>query len=128
MKLGSKIRIIRVLKNISAKEMATLLNMSQGNYDKIEREEIDVSEENLAILAKELGVTVEFIKKFRKEYFFPSNNHQEENAQYNTQYLVNSPSDKMLALLEQTIQSMKEEIAYLREQNRILMSQMQEAE
>ena len=108
--------------------MATLLNMSQGNYDKIEREEIDVSEENLAILAKELGVTVEFIKKFRKEYFFPSNNHQEENAQYNTQYLVNSPSDKMLALLEQTIQSMKEEIAYLREQNRILMSQMQEAE
>ncbi|MEY3238957.1 MAG: Helix-turn-helix domain [Bacteroidota bacterium] len=70
MKLGSKIRIIRLLKNISAKEMATLLNMSQGNYDKIEREEIDVSEENLAILAKEFGVTVDVIKKFRKEHFF----------------------------------------------------------
>jgi transcriptional regulator with XRE-family HTH domain len=124
MKYGSKIRFIRSIKEISAKEMATLLNMSQGNYDKIEREEIDISEENLAIVAKGLGVSVEQIKNFQKELLFPSNNHQEEHAQY----LINSPSDKMLALLEQTIHSMSEEIVHLREQNQLLLSRVLKAQ
>lgn len=65
MKYGSNIRLIRVLRGKESKEIYMQLKMSQGNYDKIERDEIGVSEENLAFIAKELGVTPEFIKSFQ---------------------------------------------------------------
>jgi transcriptional regulator with XRE-family HTH domain len=121
MKYGSNIRLIRVLRGKESKEIYMQLKMSQGNYDKIERDEIGVSEENLAFIAKELRVTPEFIKSFQKgQSLFGSSNQQAENAHY----VIHPSSEKALALLEAALHSMQEEIAFLREQNKALLQKL----
>jgi transcriptional regulator with XRE-family HTH domain len=121
MKYGSNIRLIRAGRGKESKEIYILLGMTQGNYDKIERDEIGVSEENLAVIAKELRVTPEFIKSFQKgDSLLDSSNPQAEKAHY----VIHPSSEKALALLEAALHSMQEEIAFLREQNKALLQKL----
>lgn len=121
MKYGSNIRLIRAGRGKESKEIYILLGMTQGNYDKIERDEIGVSEENLAFIAKELRVTPEFIKSFQKgDSLLDSSNPQAEKAHY----VIHPSSEKALALLEAALHSMQEEIAFLREQNKALLQKL----
>jgi transcriptional regulator with XRE-family HTH domain len=121
MKYGSNIRLIRVLRGKESKEIYMQLKMSQGNYDKIERDEIGVSEENLAFIAKELRVTPEFIKSFQKGLsLLESSDQQAENAHY----VICPISEKAFALLEAEMHSMKEEIAFLRKMIIILLEKL----
>jgi transcriptional regulator with XRE-family HTH domain len=68
MKYGSKIRTIRLIKNIQSKNMATALKMTTTNYSKVENDKINLSEENLEVVAKELGVSIDFIKIYPKTF------------------------------------------------------------
>jgi transcriptional regulator with XRE-family HTH domain len=121
MKYGFNIRLIRAGRGKESKEIYILLGMTQGNYDKIERDEIGVSEENLAVIAKELRVTPEFIKSFQKgDSLLDSSNPQAEKAHY----VIHPSSEKALALLEAALHSMQEEIAFLREQNKALLQKL----
>ncbi len=43
MKIGKKLKSVRLQKNESIKIIAQVLNMSEGNYCKIERDEIEIS-------------------------------------------------------------------------------------
>jgi transcriptional regulator with XRE-family HTH domain len=118
MKHGINIRIIRIIKNISPKIMASALKMSTANYNKVENDKINLSEENLEIAARELGVSVDFIKKFPNDIFSVGhNNQQSENANF----VVHPAPEKMVEMLQSTIQTMQDEIAYLRKYNAILM-------
>ena len=121
MKYGFNIRHIRRSRGKESKQIFPLLGMTEGNYNKIERNEIGISEENLAFIAKELGVTPEFIKSFQKGHsLFGSSNQQAENAHY----VIHPSSEKALALLEAALHSMQEEIAFLREQNKALLQKL----
>ena len=49
--IGERIRQFRLLNNLSQENVAEELNMSNGNYGKIERGEIDISSSHLISLA-----------------------------------------------------------------------------
>lgn len=56
MKVGERIKIIRESKQVTAEEMAEVLQMSLGNYHKIERNEIDLNTEKINKIAEKLGL------------------------------------------------------------------------
>ena len=58
MKIGSKIRKIRELKNIPVKEMADRLNMSIQGYSKIERNDVSITTDKLEEISKNLEVSL----------------------------------------------------------------------
>lgn len=59
MKIGKKLKSVRLQKNESIKIIAQVLNMSEGNYCKIERDEIEISRENTEKLAKHYNLKVD---------------------------------------------------------------------
>jgi transcriptional regulator with XRE-family HTH domain len=56
--IGERIRQYRIINNLSQENVAEELNMSNGNYGKIERGEIDVSSTHLMTLAKIFKINV----------------------------------------------------------------------
>ncbi|HET8573790.1 MAG TPA: helix-turn-helix transcriptional regulator [Edaphocola sp.] len=54
-KLGQNIKKIRELNNFTQKYMASMLNMTQGNYARIESGEINISEARLNKIAEALN-------------------------------------------------------------------------
>jgi transcriptional regulator with XRE-family HTH domain len=80
-KIGKKIRQLRALSGLSQDNVADEIGMSNGNFGKIERGEIDIDSTHLISLAKILKVDVgEFfedklkttIKESKPEYGFAS--------------------------------------------------------
>ncbi|MFN5183552.1 MAG: helix-turn-helix domain-containing protein [Bacteroidota bacterium] len=64
--VGERIRQFRVIKNLSQENVAEELNMSNGNYGKIERGEIDISSTHLIKLARLFNIQVgEFFLPFK---------------------------------------------------------------
>lgn len=57
-KIGKKIRQLRSLSGLSQDNVADEIGMSNGNYGKIERGEIDIDSTRLIALAKVLKVSV----------------------------------------------------------------------
>jgi transcriptional regulator with XRE-family HTH domain len=121
MKYSSKIRTIRLIKDIQSKTMASALKMTTTNYSKVESDKINLSEENLESAAKELGVSVDFIKNLPKDFLsLGHNNHQEENAKYE----VHHTNEKLIEMLQSALQVLKEENVYLRNTNSLLIEKL----
>ena len=59
MRIGKKLKSVRLIKNDSIKNVAQVLNMSEGNYSKIERDEIEISRDNTEKLAKHYNLKVD---------------------------------------------------------------------
>lgn len=64
--LGNKVRRIREISGMKQFTLAEKCNWSQQKMSKIENSET-IDEEDLAAIAKNLGVTPDFIKNFRDE-------------------------------------------------------------
>lgn len=64
MKLGTHIKRIREIKNLTQKVMASNLQMSISGYNKIERDEVSINNTKLSQIAGVLGVTVQDIVNF----------------------------------------------------------------
>jgi transcriptional regulator with XRE-family HTH domain len=122
MKYGSNIRRIRSFLNIQSRTMASALKMTTTNYSKVESDKINLSEENLELAAREMGVTVDFIKKLPKDITaLGHNNHQEENANYE----VHHPApDKVIEMLQSALQILQEDNLYLRTTNARLIEKL----
>lgn len=63
--IGERIRQYRIINNLSQENVAEELSMSNGNYGKIERGEIDVSSTHLIALAQLFHIEV-------GEFFIPA--------------------------------------------------------
>jgi transcriptional regulator with XRE-family HTH domain len=61
---GEKIRKLRELQNISPKNIASELDMSVSGYNKIERNEVDLTLSKLQKISKVLGVDLSQILNF----------------------------------------------------------------
>ncbi len=59
MRIGKKLKNVRLIKNDSIKNVAKVLSMTEGNYSKIERDEIEISLENTEKLAKHYNLKVD---------------------------------------------------------------------
>ena len=66
-KLGQNIRKLRELRNFTQQYMAEKLEMTQGNYARIENEEIHLSDDGLQKISGLLGYSTEFIIQFDVE-------------------------------------------------------------
>jgi transcriptional regulator with XRE-family HTH domain len=64
MRLGNKIRTIRLLKNYSTDKLASHLDMSVSNFGKIERNEIDLNFDKLEKVAQLFGMTIDELKNY----------------------------------------------------------------
>jgi transcriptional regulator with XRE-family HTH domain len=65
--LGKNIRRLRELRNFTQQYIADKLQMTQGNYARIENGEIQLSEKRLESIAELLGYSVDFIVQFDVE-------------------------------------------------------------
>lgn len=75
MKIGEKIRYIRILKGYSQENMAEMLGISTTGYSKIERGETDISFSRLEQIAKALDISVIDLLSFQDKYYVQQTNH-----------------------------------------------------
>jgi|SRR6185312_7608920 len=123
MVLGQKIKKLRELKNLTQEHLATELGLSQSAYSKIETGEVDVPYSRLEQIAKVLELKPEDIITFNEHIVFNiMHNNNSENGM-----IVHNASLAEKQLYEDTIKTLKEEIAYLKSVlDKILLSDRKE--
>lgn len=111
MKLGSKIKKIRELKNYSQQFMANQLNQSQAYYSKIENNNTKITDEMLHEISKILGVEKDIIEAFNDAMIF---NRCNQSGYIET--INNYSVDKKLDELISIFQKQTEEIIKLKQE------------
>jgi transcriptional regulator with XRE-family HTH domain len=119
-KIGQNIRKLRELRNFTQQYMAEKLEMTQGNYARIENEEIHLSEERLQKISGLLGYSSEFIIQFDVEKIHDMVAEKKDTVREVFQYQI-SPELKQLYesrinSLETYVDDLKSEIKNLKEQ------------
>jgi transcriptional regulator with XRE-family HTH domain len=114
LRIGSKIKKLRELKNYTQEYMANSLKMSVTGYGKIERDDTDLSIGRLEEIGKILEIDPSNILSFDEKQIFNINNNQ--NSFVNTQQIVQDEGFRML------ITQLQEEIKHLRQENSRLLS------
>ena len=107
MKIGENIRKFRVLKGYSQEYMANVLEISQRNYSKIERNEIKVTDDKIFNIAKILEIQPQNLICFEESFSI--------NKSIN-----NSPFEKIEILfknLEERISYLENELLLIRKNN-----------
>lgn len=120
-KIGQNIRKLRELRNFTQQYMAEKLEMTQGNYARIENEEIHLSEERLQKISGLLGYSTDFIIQFDVEKIYDMVNDRKDANREVYQYQI-SPELKQLyesriKSLETYVDELKSEIRQLKDQN-----------
>jgi transcriptional regulator with XRE-family HTH domain len=121
-KLGQNIRKLRELRNFTQQYMAEKLEMTQGNYARIENEEIHLSEERLLKISGLLGYSTEFIIQFDVEKIHDLVSEKRDNPSKDVFQFQISPELKQLYesrinSLESYVSELKNEIRSLKEQS-----------
>lgn len=116
-KTGKNIRKLRELRNFTQQFMAEQLEMTQGNYARIENEEIHISEQRLERIASLLGCSSEFILQFDVEQVYDLGNTK---AGYGMHQYSISPELKELYecrinTLESLVAALKKELYELKQ-------------
>jgi transcriptional regulator with XRE-family HTH domain len=111
--LGNKIKKIRELRDLTQEFVAAELGLNQSAYSKIESGAVDISYSKLEKIALVFGMKVEDIVSFNEQMVFNVMNNQ--NGQNGLVINNNNPaSDNEKNLYEKQIDSLKEEINYLK--------------
>lgn len=113
MSIGTKVKKLRELKNVTQEYMAQELGISQNAYSKIEREETDVSFSRLEQIAKILDINILDIIGFDEKKLFFGISENRDNS--NNGVIINTGlNDKERLLYEQTLNQLREENVYLK--------------
>ena len=116
-KLGQNIRKIRELRNFTQQSMAENLQMTQGNYARLENEEIQMTEARLEKIASVLGCDAATIIEFTPEIFFSQKyrtDKQEPVIQLQISPELKRLYEDKIKTLEATIQELKNELRQLK--------------
>jgi transcriptional regulator with XRE-family HTH domain len=114
--IGRNISRIRELRGMKQEALAIAMGVSQQTISNIEASET-IEDDKLELIAKELGVTAEAIKKFSEENvinYFNTFNDSVNNSNFghgNTCHF--NPLDKVVELYERLLQAEKEKVEYL---------------
>jgi transcriptional regulator with XRE-family HTH domain len=109
--IGTKIKKLRELKNLTQEHMASVIGVTQSAYSRMELGETEITYSKLARIADELGMKPEDVISFNESMVFNVMHNQTGNGliiQNNT--LVNEERD----LYKLQIETLKEEVAYLK--------------
>jgi transcriptional regulator with XRE-family HTH domain len=119
LRLGYKIKKIREFKNVTQKQIADALGITQSAYSKIEMGETEIPYSRLEKISTVLGVKPEEIISFNEHMIFNvMNNPNGGNLFGNITYTI---SDAERKLYEQQIDFLKEELAYMKKLLEIAM-------
>ena len=109
--IGTKIKKLRELKNLTQEHMASVIGVTQSAYSRLELGETEITYSKLERIAGELGMKPEEVIAFNESMVFNVMHNQTGNGliiQNNT--LVNEERD----LYKLQIETLKEEVAYLK--------------
>tara|TARA_R110002072_G_scaffold20967_6_gene75458 strand:- start:2701 stop:3075 length:375 start_codon:yes stop_codon:yes gene_type:complete len=112
MKVGQNIRKIRELKGYSQEYVAGAMDISQRNYSRIEKNEIELNLSKLSKISEILEVSPQQILGFDEKFFF-SNCKNAYGATNQTNYAY---SEKEREQYENQINHLKGEVLFLRNQ------------
>ena len=126
MNTGEKIKQHRLLKKISPKAVAAVLDMDLSNYYRIERDEVKPDIENLIKIADYMQVDAKELLTEDKVIFNITSTSNDNSQQYSGSYQPTINNDGKLAqlqedkikLLEEKIKLQDEIIAMLRSQQK----------
>ncbi len=109
--IGTKIKKLRELKNLTQEHMASVIGVTQSAYSRLELGETEITYSKLERIAGELGMKPEEVIAFNESMVFNVMHNQTGNGliiQNNA--LINEERD----LFKQQIETLKEEVAYLK--------------
>ncbi|MEI7581780.1 helix-turn-helix transcriptional regulator [Runella sp.] len=111
--VGIKIRKLREIQDLTQEFMATQLGMSQTNYGKIERGEVDITYSTLKKIADLFGIDVASLLSFDSGNVIHKVNENQSGGQAG--FVINHGlTDKERELYERKIVLLQDEIAFLR--------------
>ena len=117
MKVGKNIRHVRVAKGYSQEYMASKLGMSQNNFSKIEKGEVNLSVDRLSEIAKLLEVEPTELLISPEIYFHHVSSNNQKGGYFNN-VVINDPErqfDKERVLFNSLLAA-KEEIIKIKDQ------------
>ena len=109
--IGKKIKMLRELRNLTQEHMAGVLGVTQSAYSRMEIGETEITYSKLARIATEIGMKPEDIISFSESMVFNVMNNQTGNG------LViqnNHPTNEERELFNQQIETLKNEVDYLK--------------
>ncbi len=108
--LGTKIKKVRELKNLTQEHVAEQVGMTTSGYSRIERGEVRVSIERLEQIARAIDVHPNDLTNFDQNVFFT-------NGGTTNEYSIRADKEllqQMIATYEARIADLKDEIQFLR--------------
>jgi len=127
MKIGDKLKKIRLLKGLKQEEMANILHVSTQAYSKLERNETKMDDQRLQQIALFLNTSPEAIKDFDESNLFVNNvsgGHDNKNQSGHT-VINHFYGDESLSILQKTVEQQTEMIAALKEEIEFLRKQLE---
>ncbi|TAG21653.1 MAG: XRE family transcriptional regulator [Cytophagia bacterium] len=112
--VGTKIRKLRELQDLTQESVAAQLGMSQTNYGKIERGETDITYSNLKKIAQCLNLDVVSLLSFDSGMVIHTVSENQKGGQANGFVINHGLNDKERELYERKVQLMQQEIEFLR--------------
>lgn len=109
--IGTKIKKLRELKNLTQEHMATVIGVTQSAYSRLEMGETEITYSKLERIAGELGMKPEEVIAFNESMVFNVMHNQTGNG------LIiqnNSLNNEERELYKQQIETLKEEVNYLK--------------
>lgn len=112
--IGEKIRKIRTLKGYSQEYMSDKLKIKQPAYSDIESGKTKVSLEKIEEIALIFGIDVEDLTSFDEKQIFHNTFNENSKGFFKVKKFFNESFEFERKSYQEQIQSLKEEIIYLR--------------
>ena len=109
--IGTKIKKLRELKNLTQEHMASVIGITQSAYSRMELGETEITYSKLARIAGELGMKPEEVIAFNESMVFKVMHNQTGNGLIIQNNTLNNEERE---LYKQQIETLKEEVAYLK--------------
>ena len=110
--IGYNIRRYRELRKYSQEYMASKLDLTQGSYAKIERQETKLTVERLQQIAEALEVDLSLLLNTSAPTIF--NQYDNNTANGHIEKLHNNLPEHLIAQYQDQIKHLKAEVAFLR--------------
>lgn len=122
LKIGNNVKRIREIRRLTQEEMAESLGMSQSNYSKLERDEIEFNISRLIEISQVLNVKPEeLLRADESNVFFIQNNETVSGINGTVHHNYNNQlTNQERALYEDKVQLLIEKNEWLQERNRYL--------
>jgi transcriptional regulator with XRE-family HTH domain len=109
--IGTKIKKLRELKNLTQEHMASVIGVTQSAYSRMELGETEITYSKLARIADELGMKPEDVIAFNESMVFNVMHNQTGNGLIIQNNALNNEERELYKL---QIETLKEEVAYLK--------------